>query len=116
MGEDLLTEIRKLEVRLQEYIEAEQKATESLRKWINKLKNLHSSVSKIKEKPELTEKMLKLRLESIKAFHDALKEISKAEHEKSHLLESYGAILTLLEEWLSRNQGKSKGDDVKIES
>ena len=104
MCEELLTEIRKLEVRLQEFIEAEQKATESLRKWIDKLKDLHNSVSKIKEKPELTEKMLKLRLEYIKAFHDALKEVSKAEHEKSHLLESYGTILLLLEEQLQESK------------
>jgi len=48
--------------------------------------------------------MLKLRLESIKAFHDALKEVSKAEHEKSHLLESYGTILLLLEEQLQESK------------
>ena len=105
MSEELLTEIRKLEVRLQEFIEAEQKAMESLRKWIDKLKDFHDFVSKNKEKPELTEKILKLRLESIKAFRDALKEVSKAEHEKSHLLESYGTILLLLEEQL---QGSKK--------
>ena len=104
MSEELLNEIRKLEVRLQEFTKAEQKATESLKKWIDKLKNLHNSISKIKEKPELTEKILKLRLESIKAFHDALKEVSKAEHEKSHLLESYGTILLLLEKQLQESK------------
>ena len=98
MSEELLNEIRKLEVRLQEFAEAERKAIESLRRWINTLRELHDFMSKIEEKPELTKKMLEIRLKSIKAFHEALKEISKAEHEKSHLLESYGAILFLLEE------------------
>ena len=50
MSEELLNEIRKLEVRLQEFVEAERKAIESLRRWINTLRELHNSMSKIEEK------------------------------------------------------------------
>ena len=102
MSEDLLTEIRKLEIRLQEFIETEQKAIQSLKNWIDKLKELHNFTNKIQENPKLLGEILELRLESIKAFYNALKEMSRAEHEKSHLLESYGAILLRLEEQLSK--------------
>ena len=102
MSENLLTEIRKLEIRLQEFIETEQKAIQSLKNWIDKLKELYNFTNKMQENPKLLGEILKLRLESIKAFHDALKEMSRAEHEKSHLLESYGAILLRLEEQLSK--------------
>ena len=102
MSEDLLNEIRKLEIRLQEFIETEQKAIQSLKNWIDKLKELHNFTNKIQENPKLLGEILELRLESIKALHNALKEMSRAEHEKSHLLESYGAILFYLEEQLSK--------------
>ena len=40
---------------------------------------------------------MKLRLESIKALSEALQKGSKAEHERSHLLESYGALVLAME-------------------
>ena len=46
--------------------------------------------------------MLELRYEAIKAFQEALKSESKAEHEKSHILESYGQIILALEEQIQK--------------
>jgi hypothetical protein len=42
--------------------------------------------------------LMKLKLEAIKAYSEVLKKESKAEHEGSHLLESYGALILALEE------------------
>jgi len=39
------------------------------------------------------EELMKLKLETIKAFSEALHKESQAEHEKSHFLESYGGLI-----------------------
>ena len=93
-------EIRKLEVRLKEFVEAEQKAIEALRKWLEKLKQLDDFVHRVSEKKDAwtTRQLLKLQVESTQAFQEALKEFSRSEHEKSHLLDSYGSIISALEE------------------
>ena len=41
---------------------------------------------------------MELHLPAMKAFREALSSISKAEHEKSHLSESYGSNISALEE------------------
>ena len=100
MPEELSLEIRKFEVRLQEYVKAEEKAVKSLATLIEKLKQLNSfmETSPTKKNSEKLDRIMGLRLQAIKAFREALSCISKAEHEKSHLSESYGSILSALEE------------------
>jgi uncharacterized protein HemX len=100
LPEELSLEIRKFEVRLQEYIKAEEKAAESLKTLIEKLKQLNSfmEVSSTEKNSEKLDRIMELRLQAIKAFREALSCISKAEHEKSHLSESYGSIISALEE------------------
>ena len=106
--ENLETELRKMEVRLKEFIEAENKATESIRKCINKFTELNSFVQSLSKEniQEQLQRALELRLEAIEAFYDALEKMSKAEHEKSHLLESYGSIFLALEEQFQKLLGK----------
>ncbi|MGQ9545474.1 MAG: hypothetical protein ACUVQX_06780 [Candidatus Bathycorpusculaceae bacterium] len=108
MQNDLSIEIRKLEVRLKEYVKAEKKAVESLEKYINKIKQLNDTFEPLlnKRKGSEIENAMKLRLEVAKAFQEALNHISKAEHEKSHLLQSYGSILLALEEHVQKIIGK----------
>lgn len=48
--------------------------------------------------PKKNEELIKLRKEVTKTLSEALKNESKAKHEKSHLLESYGALILALEE------------------
>jgi hypothetical protein len=100
LPEELSLEIRKFEVRLQEYVKAEEKAVNSLTTFIEKLKQLNSfmEASPTKKNSEKLDRIMELRLQAIKAFREALSCISKAEHEKSHLSESYGSILSALEE------------------
>jgi uncharacterized protein HemX len=104
LPEGLSLEIRKFEVRLREYVEAEEKAAESLKTLIEKLKELNSFMETLptEKNSEMLDRIMELRLQAIKAFREALSSISKAEHEKSHLSESYGSILSALEEQIQK--------------
>ena len=97
--ENLSTEIRKMEVRLKEFIEAENEFIELAKNCINKLNELNSFIEELdKEKiMGVFQKALKLKLDVTKSFYDTLEKMGKAEHEKSHLLESYGSIVLTLE-------------------
>ena len=104
LPEGLSLEIRKFEVRLREYVEAEEKAAESLKTLIKKLKELNSFMETLptEKNSEMLDRIMELRLQAIKAFREALSCISKAEHEKSHLSESYGSIISALEEQIQK--------------
>jgi hypothetical protein len=104
LPEGLSLEIRKFEVRLREYVEAEEKAAESLKTLIEKLKQLNSFMETLptEKNSEMLDRIMELRLQAIKAFREALSCISKAEHEKSHLSESYGSIISALEEQIQK--------------
>jgi hypothetical protein len=97
---ELSIEIRKLDVRLKEFVEAEDRAFKSLMTFIARLKELNDFIDGLPAELDLKafEKAVELRLEVVKAFQDALSFMSKAEHEKSHLLESYGALMFSLDE------------------
>lgn len=100
MPEELSLEIRKFEVRLQQYVKAEEEAIKSLTAFIGKVKELNNLLgAQLKEeKSERIEKIMELRFENIKALQNALNCMAKAEHEKSHLPQSYGSILLAIEE------------------
>jgi len=104
LPEGLSLEIRKFEVRLREYVEAEEKAVKLLATLIEKLKQLNSFMETLptEKNSEMLDRIMELRLQAIKAFREALSCISKAEHEKSHLSESYGSILSALEEQIQK--------------
>jgi hypothetical protein len=97
---ELSIEIRKLDVRLKEFVEAEDRAFKSLMTFIARLKELNDFIDGLPTELDLKvfKKAEELRLEVVKAFQDALSFMSKAEHEKSHLLESYGALMFSLNE------------------
>lgn len=98
MSEQMLREIRKLEARLDDFLNSEEAFVGELRDCVVKFKELTVKMAEIMSDPRQIEKLMKLKLEAIKAFSEALKKESRAEHEKSHLLESYGALIQALEE------------------
>lgn len=71
----------------------------ALRTFIGKVKELVSFTEDLPEEEKHVpfEKATKLKLEALKAFQETMNHVSKAEHEKSHLLQSYGSILLALE-------------------
>jgi len=100
MSEKIEREVKKLEVRLNEFLEQEKVGIEALKECVKKFLKLSKIIEKIEIKPTSKEfeEFLRLRLEAIQALGKALEKMSKAEHEKSHLLESYGALISTLEE------------------
>ncbi len=99
MPEKLLREIRKLEVRLEGFLKREEVFVKGLKKCLDKFRELND-LERLKTGTDLEEieELMNLRLEAVKALSEALKKASQAEHEKSHLLESYGALILALEE------------------
>ena len=73
-----------------------------LRGCLEKFKEFTVKMAEIRSDPRKIGESMKLRLEAIKALSEALKKESKAEHERSHLLESYGALIQALEEQSQR--------------
>jgi hypothetical protein len=97
--EDFFTEIRKLEVRLKDYLNEEKNFTESLKKCIKKLQALHESLEQ-KHVPldaAETEEISKLKSEVMVSLSEVMKKEGKAEHEKNHLFDSYAAIILELQ-------------------
>jgi hypothetical protein len=78
--EELLREIRKLEIRLDDFLKEEETFVKELRKCIKKLKDVCNRVEKLKSKHE---ELAMLQLEAAQAFNEALKSESKAQHEKA---------------------------------
>jgi uncharacterized protein YdcH (DUF465 family) len=97
--ESLSVEIRKLEVRLAEFLEYEDAFVAELRSFIEKLKELHECMRRAEMQldSEKVKELKQLKLKVADKLNEALKEESKAEHEKSHLLESYGALISSIE-------------------
>lgn len=100
MAEKIEREAKKLEIRLSKFLEQEKDGIEALEECIKKFLKLSKAIEKMESKltSKEFEEFLKLRLEAIQSFSNALEKMSKAEHEKSHLLESYGALISTLEE------------------
>jgi chromosome segregation ATPase len=96
---EFLREIRKLEARLGEFLKEEEAFIEKLKKLIEKLRVACGKIERLKNKPE---ELAALRLEIAKALNEVLKSEGEAQHERSHLLESYGALILALEEELQR--------------
>ena len=91
--------MRKIEVRLDDYLKDEGAFVNSLRDCIGKFKSLYATLEKLGISPQATEvnEVLELKRRAEEAFSIALIGQGRAEHERSHLLESYGAIVLSLQ-------------------
>ena len=99
MVEELSREIRKLEVRLERFVTKEDGFVKELQNCLIKFRALNQNLERVKTEPDpkLVEGLIILRFGAIEALSEALKKGSDTEHEKSHLLESYGALILALE-------------------
>ncbi|MHA1606142.1 MAG: hypothetical protein ACTSWP_01130 [Candidatus Freyarchaeota archaeon] len=95
---ELLREVQKLKVRLEEYLKEENAFIEALREAIKVLTELSEKAESLSAANKPTGEIANLRIKAIKSLSEALKKEGKAEHEKSHLLESYSALILALEE------------------
>ncbi len=99
VSEDFLREVRKLEVRLEEYLKEEKNFVDNLQQCISQLKALHTSIEQLHApvNAETAEKTSIYKAAAISSLSETLKIEGKAEHEKSHLLDSYGTLIAMLQ-------------------
>ena len=102
MVEELSREIRKLEVRLERFLTEEKGFVKELQNCLDKFRALNKTLEQVKTDPdpEMIENLANLKVIAIEALSETLKKGSDAEHEKSHLLESYGALMLTSEKAL----------------
>lgn len=101
MLEGLSREIQKLKVRLEDYLKEEEEFVKELKECIKKFDRLDNILGTAKGNAKAlknVEELMELRLDAVTALSEVLKRESTVEHEKSHLLESYGTLILLLEE------------------
>ncbi len=99
MPRDLVREIRKLEARLDVFLQAEDAFVTELRDCVAQFKKFADGLERVEagRASERITALRRLRLEAAKTLNAILQRQSKAEHEKSHILESYGALILALE-------------------
>ena len=99
MVEELARELRKLEVRLKRFVMDEDRFVKELQNCLDRFRALNQRLEQVKTEsdPKIVKELSTLRLKAIEALSEALKKGSDTEHEKSHLLESYGALILALE-------------------
>ncbi|MFW6110849.1 MAG: hypothetical protein ACOC6H_02305 [Thermoproteota archaeon] len=93
MSSEIHKKIRKLEVRLEDYIEADQKFVDRIKKGIKALQDLNENL----ETGE-TSRIEDLRRKAVQALGDILQKEGHIQHEKSHLWESYGDLIQSIEQ------------------
>jgi hypothetical protein len=99
VSEEFYREVRKLEVRLEDYLKDEEIFVKELQDCIVQFKSLHAPIEKLGAHPtaEKIGEVVKLKTEGEEIFSEAVTNQGKAEHERSHLLESYGALILALQ-------------------
>jgi hypothetical protein len=104
MSFEFSREIRKLEVRFGEYMKAEQEFVGHVKECIRVFEELMENLEKRDKTSSCEEikKLSKLRREATKSLGKVLKSESDIEHEKSHIFESYGALILCLDEELEK--------------
>lgn len=99
MSSELSRETRKLEIRLENYMKAEQEFVEHVKECVRIFRELMDGLEekgKASNADEI-ERMSRIRNDAIKALSQVLKSEGNVEHEKSHIFESYGALVLCLE-------------------
>jgi hypothetical protein len=98
-SEEFYREVRKLEVRLDDYLKDEETFVKALRNCIGQFKSIHTSIEELTTNPSTQKisEILQLKVASEEAFSETVINQGKAEHERSHLLESYGALFLALQ-------------------
>lgn len=93
MSEDLSKEIEKTAVRLKQVEERQREASEKVSKFLAEARDLVLSLRRQESSPKISRQKLTV----LTSFEDVMQAIGSLEHEKSHLLESFGKLLRQVE-------------------
>lgn len=100
--ESPLKEIQKLKIRMKDFMEEEKNFTKSLNDFLTKMEELIKETQCKDTLSDNTDKLLRLRMEAYIALSDVLNMQGRVEHERSHLPESLGALLSAMERKLQK--------------
>jgi len=96
-------EIRKMEVRFNDFMISEAEFVKKLRVFIESLKRVNNYLEElVLNSEEIRGELLHYRMEIVQKLGDVLKLEGKLEHEKSHLWESIGGLILVLEKDFQR--------------
>ena len=98
MSNELSREIQKLEVRVKDVVDEEKLYLKAVKNCVTRFQSIKEFIEAHRKDLEV---LTKLRLEAFEALNETMKAQSKFEHEKSHILESYGALVFILEKELT---------------
>jgi molecular chaperone GrpE (heat shock protein) len=96
LPDKLHREIRKLEVRIEDYLKKNDHLSKELRNYLNHLKTLNENIEKA------SSNLMKDKLNALQSLNNIFNSISESEHAKTHLLESFGEIILRIEEEFQR--------------
>jgi len=110
MSSELSREIRKLDVRLEDYTKADQEFVEHVKGYAKTLRKLSEGLEKRREPPSPDEikQLSRLRSHTIESLGQVMKSESNVAHERSHLSESYATLILCLE----KEFGKLKPNSI----
>lgn len=92
LPDKLLREIRKLEVRIEDYMEKNDDLSKVLSINLKHLKTLNESIERV------SGTLMKDKFDALQSLNNVFIRISSLEHAKSHLIESLGEIILSIEE------------------
>jgi len=100
MSDKFTREIQKFKVRLEDFVRKNDEYVEGMRSCLGRFIELDVAIVELRGEggAHRFEELKKLRLETIRALEEAMTKGGEAEHEGSHILESYGALILALEE------------------
>jgi len=109
MSSEFSREIRKLEVRLEDYTKADQEFVEHVKGYAKTLRMLSEGLEKRGKPPSPDEisQLSRLRSDAIKSLGQVMKSESNVAHEKSHLFESYATLILCLEKEIGKLKSNS---------
>lgn len=101
----LSRELQKLQVRVKDVMEEEELYLKAIEKCVDEFRDTEESVEAFGDESEA---LAKLRMNAYEALNETLRAQAKVEHEKSHVLESYGALILSVEQKLAELKGNRK--------
>ena len=98
MSEQLIREARKLEVRLEDFVNENDELVREARGCLENLKELAGIMEETETvcDPAKKEELRQRRLAAVKALATVIKREGKTQHERSHLIESYADLVLVL--------------------
>ncbi|MFP4171072.1 MAG: hypothetical protein ACLFUV_08665 [Methanomassiliicoccales archaeon] len=101
MSEEFTKEVKKLDVRVEEFCRREKEFVHQLHEYVRSLKEFDEAIDGQGGYGDMSiDRIMELKSKTYHSFQRLMRSWSECDHERSHLLESFGGVLTSMEESL----------------